>query len=216
MLEKIAAVGSNRRRTERLPALKQQHMPSSSLSLHASTNPVRASWLARTSANREFFARFLLDTPYPFQRRSTRHSDTSRNGRKFSRCIKSARATRHLNATLVTRHSNAKSPPLLRSLFFPSAPQIRSAFVFFPAVVARGCLRSSFANPASSALSPQRGGLTHISLKWVSPEFEAKQFNREGLVAQTLTKTAWTNMTQNRCGKRHASGPAVRPLVSFR
>jgi hypothetical protein len=122
MLEKIAAMGSDRRPTERWPALKQPHVPSSSLSLRAATHPARASALARASANREFFAQFLLDTHCPFQRRSTRHSDTSRNGRKFSRCIKSATATRHLNATPSTRHSNAKFPPFSPSLFFPSAP----------------------------------------------------------------------------------------------
>src|ERR1700684_2655905 len=62
MLEKIAAVGSNRRRTERLPALKQPHMPSSTLSLCSASNPVPPSELAPGSTNREFFARFLLDT----------------------------------------------------------------------------------------------------------------------------------------------------------
>jgi hypothetical protein len=124
MLEKIAAMGSGGRRTEGLPAFKQPHMSSSILSRRAAIKPIRHSGLARTSANREFFARFLLDTHCPFKGHSTRHSDTSRNGRRFSGCIKSARATRHLNATLVTRHSNAKFQPVLPSLFFQSAPRI--------------------------------------------------------------------------------------------
>src|ERR1700735_4704284 len=124
MLEKIAAMGSGGRRTERLPALTRPHIPSSILFLCASTNRAHASALAPVSANREFFARFLLDTHCPFKGHSTRHSDTSRNGRRFSGCIKSARATRHLNATLVTRHSNAKFQPVLPSLFFQSAPRI--------------------------------------------------------------------------------------------
>jgi hypothetical protein len=122
MLEKIAPVGSDRRPTERLPALGQPHMSSSSLSLSAATNSVRASAFAHVSANRDFFVRFLLDTHCASSCCSTRHSDTSRNGRKFSRCIKSATATRHLNATPSTRHSNAKFPPFSPSLFFPSAP----------------------------------------------------------------------------------------------
>jgi hypothetical protein len=125
MLEKIAVPGSDGRRKERLPALRPPLIRSSSLSVHASANPVRVSWVVRTSANREFFARFLLDTHYPFKRRSSRHSDTSRiqdNSRLFSHLIFS---TRHLNATLSTRHSKAKIQPVLHSLFFPSVLRIR-------------------------------------------------------------------------------------------
>jgi hypothetical protein len=154
MLEKIATVGSNRRRTEPLPALRRRHMPSSSLSLHAATDPIRASALPHIPANREFFARFLLDTHCPSQRCSTRHSDTSRNGRKFSGCSNSVRATRHLNATLVTRHSKAKIQPFSHSLFFLSALQIRSAFVFFRLWSLEDVYDQFSINPASSARRP--------------------------------------------------------------
>jgi len=131
-------VGSDRRRTERLAALTQPRMPTSSPYLDPATHPVSVFPLARVSANRGFFARFLLDTHSASGCRSTRHSDTSRNRGKFSRCIKSARATRHLNATLVTRHSTAKFPPILRSLLFRSMLRIRLPLAFRPAAAHSG------------------------------------------------------------------------------
>jgi hypothetical protein len=121
MLEKFAATGRDRRRNERLPAFTQPHMPSVRLSRCGAADPVPPSALAPGLANREFFARFLLDTHYPFKGHSSRHSDTSRiqdNSRLLNHLIFS---TRHLNATLVSRHSNAKFPPFLPSLFFSSA-----------------------------------------------------------------------------------------------
>jgi hypothetical protein len=130
MLEKIAAAGSNGRPNERLRALTQPHMPSSDLTLCAATNPVPASAIALAPPNHRFFARFLVDTHRPFQRRSTRHSDTSRiqdNSRFFSHLIF---ATRHLNATLASRHSNAKFQPVLHSLFFLFMLRTLTAFVF--------------------------------------------------------------------------------------
>jgi hypothetical protein len=128
MLEKTSTVGSDRRRKGRARALGPPCVPPDTLSLRAPHNPAPAYALAQVSVNREFFDRFLLDTHLPLRRRSTRHSDTSRNGRKFSRSIKTGRATRHLNATLVTRHSNAEITPVLRSLFLPSAPRLCSAY----------------------------------------------------------------------------------------
>jgi hypothetical protein len=160
-------VGSDRRRTERLAALTQPRMPTSSPYLDPATHPVSVFPLARVSANRDFFARFLLDTHSASGCRSTRHSDTSRNGRKSSRCIKSARATRHLNATLVTRHSNGKITrfgfaflsPVLRiclQFVFPSGP----AHSGFCAALRGRARRNPEPAPSSQASLPsgQHGG----------------------------------------------------------
>ena len=116
MLEKMAMVGSDRRRNEWPPALTQGLM----LSIISAANPVRALRRHTLSSSRDFLARFLLDTQCPSGCRSTRHSDTSRNQRNFFNLIKTACATRHLNATLATRQSNAKFRPVSPSLFFPS------------------------------------------------------------------------------------------------
>jgi hypothetical protein len=120
MLEKMAMLGSDRRRNERPPVLTQGHMPSSNFSLCSAANPGRALRAHTLPSSRDFLARFLLDTQCPSGCRSTRHSDTSRNGSNFFHPIKTASATRHLNATLVTRHSSAKIEPVLPSLFFSS------------------------------------------------------------------------------------------------
>jgi hypothetical protein len=124
MLEKMAMAGSDRRRNEWPPALTQGHM----LSLISAANPVRALRPHTLPSSRDFLARFLFDTQCPSRCRSTRHSDTSRNGSNFFHPIKTASATRHLNATLVTRHSSPKIEPVLPSLFFLSdMPNVGSA-----------------------------------------------------------------------------------------
>jgi hypothetical protein len=133
MREKIAAVGSDGRRTGIHGGAKGEVWRRHARRYQGGQSFVPVYALTRTSASREFFARFLLDTHSASRCRSTRHSDTSRNGRKFSRCIKSASATRHLNATLVTRHSNAKITPILHSPFFLPVLSIRLPFAFSPA-----------------------------------------------------------------------------------
>jgi hypothetical protein len=168
MLEKIAASGSDRRRTERLLALTQPHMPSSSRSLCAATNLVHASTLAHASVSREFSARFLLDTHCPLKRHSTRHSDTSRNQRNFFRCIKTASATRHLNRTPATRHSNAKITPFSHSLFFQFVRRTRSAFVF------SGFSWQLATSPWTNETSKQREGGTR-RFPWLWQTFAAAQ-----------------------------------------
>src|ERR1700734_862831 len=168
MLEKIAAAGSHGRRTGRLRALTQPQMSSSSLSLHAVANPVRASAVTRVSVIREFSPPFLLDTHCHLKCRSTRHSDTSRNHRNFCRCITSARATRHLNRTPATRHSNAEITPFSHSLFFQFVRRTSSSFAFFGQLVATCYV------PWTHDANKQREGGTR-RFPWLRQTFAAAQ-----------------------------------------
>lgn len=168
MLEKIAAAASHGRRTGRLRALTQPRMPSPSRSLCAATNLVRASALTHVSVIREFSPPFLLDTHCPLKCRSTRHSDTSRNQRNFCRCITSARATRHLNRTPATRHSNAEITPFSHSLFFQFVRRTSSSFAFFGQLVATCYV------PWTHDANKQREGGTR-RFPWLRQTFAAAQ-----------------------------------------